>query len=277
MNVAVDCCAVTVLMPVLNPHPVFFRAAVASVLAQSFADFELLIVEDPSPRQAREFLADFRDPRIHHLENAERTSLVDQLNQGLGEARGELVARFDADDICFPDRLEKQFAYLERHPDIAVVGGQLAVIDEEGRDKGFRVYPRDHDDIVRVLRRYNALAHPTVMFRKAIVLGAGGYRYRAALVEDYELWSRLAQQGVRFANLPEAVIRYRIHPSAAKSAMVRRNLRGTLEVKNMHWRRHMNFGDRLRMWGEKLLLWLPPSWVVRLFMRTQLQSRLPTA
>src|SRR5262249_28294344 len=89
----------SVLMPVLNPHPVDFPEAVRSVVGQSFADFELLIVEAPSASRAALALQSFDDRRIRHIENTERTTLVDQLNQGIGLARSEWVARMDADDI----------------------------------------------------------------------------------------------------------------------------------------------------------------------------------
>lgn len=123
------------------------------------------------------------------------------------------------------------------------------------------------------MQRFNALAHPSVMFRKRVVLEAGGYRMPICN-EDYELWSRLASLGVRFANHPEALLRYRLHPAGMKVARLRHIIRGTLEVKNRYWRRHMGLGARLRMLGEFLLLFLPPQLVVRLFMRTHIADRL---
>jgi glycosyltransferase involved in cell wall biosynthesis len=260
-------------MPVLNPHPVYFPAAVASVLGQSFGDFELLIVEDPAPRSAAELLAGLTDPRVRHVRNARRTGLVDQLNQGLELARGGLIARFDADDLCHPDRLRQQVEWLDRHPEVAVLGSQLAVIDHDGRTVGYRSYPLTHEEIVAALPRYNALAHPSTLYRREVVLSAGGYQYRKYPAnEDYELWCRLASRGIRLANHPETLLRYRIHPEGMKAEKLRGIIRGTLEVKAMYWRR-AGWPAAFRRWGERALLGLPPGLVLRLFMALTYRRR----
>jgi glycosyltransferase involved in cell wall biosynthesis len=264
---------VSFVMPVLNPHPVFFRQAVQSVLGQTHARWELLIVEDGCPPERPDLLDGLHDPRIRYLANPTRTCLRDQLNRGLAEARADLIARLDADDLCEPDRLEKQIAYLAAHPEVAVLGSQLRVIDDRGKVLGFRSYPTGHEDILRAMQWYNALAHPSVLFRKRVITDAGGYRMPGCN-EDYELWSRLASRGVRLANHPEPLLRYRLHPAGMKVARLRQMIRGTLEVKNRYWRRHMDVGARLRMLGEFLLLFLPPQLVVRLFMRTHITDRL---
>jgi glycosyltransferase involved in cell wall biosynthesis len=261
---------VSVLMPVYDPHPLHFRQAVDSILAQSMADLELLIVEDPSPRPAGPLLAEYHDPRIRHLPRREKGTIVDSLNEGLAQARAGWVARADADDICEPDRLEKQLAFMREHPETDVLGSQIAIIDGEGAVHGRRDYPLTHDAIVRGLTRYNALAHPSVLYRRQAVIEAGGYR--GFYTEDYELWSRLARQRARFANHPEALVRYRVVPEGIRSAKVRATLRGTLEVKQLHWRGQMDLGGRLRMWAERLLLWLPPPLVLSLFLKTQFRS-----
>jgi glycosyltransferase involved in cell wall biosynthesis len=261
---------VSVVMPVYDPHPDYFREAVRSVLQQTLSDLELLVVEDTSPRSAAALLEEFDDPRIRHLLRCEKGSIVDSLNRGLEEARAEWVARADADDICEPDRLEKQFAFLRENPRVEVLGSQLAIIDARGMVEGYRNYPLSHEEIVRALARYNALAHPAVLFKKERVLGAGGYRRFYA--EDYELWSRLAKHQVRFANHPEPLVRYRVIPEGIRAAKVREALRATLEVKRLYWREEMNLGDRLQQWAERGLLYLPPRLVLWLFRKTRFRS-----
>lgn len=261
---------VSVVMPVYDPHPVYFRQALDSILGQTLSDLELIIVEDPSPRSAAELLADRNDPRVRHLVRSQKGTLVQSLNWGLTESRASWIARADADDICEPNRLEKQFAYLHEHPQIDVLGTQLTVINDAGEVTGYRTYPVEHETILRCLRRYNALAHPSVLFRKEPVLAAGGYR--PYFVEDYELWSRLAQHNIRFANHPERLVRYRVIAEGIRSAKVRDTLRGTLEVKRLYWRERMDLGSRFRAWAEQLLLWLPPQFVLSLFLKTQLGS-----
>jgi glycosyltransferase involved in cell wall biosynthesis len=266
--------AISVVLPVLEPHPIYFRQAVESILSQDRGDFELVIVEDPSPRSAGLLLADYVDSRIRHVLNSKRTSLVDQLNRGLKEARGELVARMDADDIAEPNRLRRQYDLFSRMPEVAVAGSQLRIIDEHDGHRGYRAYPVTHEAILAALPCYNPLAHPSVMFRRTIVSDAGGYRSRMHN-EDYDLWSRLAVAGHRFANHSEALLRYRVHPGAVKATRLRMMIRGTLEVKNRYWRTGMSLRNRFRMLGESCLLAMPPRLVMELFKRTAYRSELP--
>lgn len=259
---------VSVMMPVLDPDPVFFPQAVASVLGQTHQDVELVIIEAPGKRSAREMLP--ADPRVRHHANPQRTSLVDQRNQALEGARGEFVAMLDADDIAVPDRIAKQLAFLQAHPDVSLLGSQLTIIDSTGAVVGSRSYPTSHDDIVSAMTRYNAIAQPAVMARRAALVDAGGYQYRAYPVnEDYELWSRLVARGARLANHPEPLLRYRVHPSGTKAAMLKRMLRATIDVKRSYWRDRMDTRAKARLLAEYALLGLPPGVVYRLFMLTQ--------
>ncbi len=256
---------IPVLRPVVNPHPVFFLQAVHSILKQTHAQLELLIVEDPSPCAAHSLLKDIIDTRVRHIRNSERTSLVRQLNRGVAEARYELVARMDADDIAHPDRLQKQLQFLHDNPAIDVIGSHLNIIDTVGKSRGSRLYPLDHAAILRTMPFYSPLAHPTVVFRRSLVLQIGSYR--EVNPEDYDLWSRLAGAGARFANYSEPLLDYRIHPESFKSNKLSATIRGTLEVKQRYWMKEMGLRGRLRMLAEQALLWLPPKLVLRIFMR----------
>lgn len=268
--------SVSVLMPVLNPHPVYFPQAVASVVGQTLTDWELVIVEDPSPSSAAELLKPFAaDPRIRLITNPGRTGLVAQRNRTLAEARADLVAMLDADDIALPDRLEKQAEFLRRHTEVAVVGCQLRVIDPAGGEVGYRSYPTSHDDILRTMSRYNAVAQPGVTARKDSLLRHGGYGFEWP-AEDYDLWSRMLLAGERFANMERALTLYRVHPgSGSKGTRVRELLRLTTEVKRRYWRERMSWRDRLRFWGERGLRFVPPALVYRLFVA--LSYRRPVA
>jgi len=263
---------VSVLLPVKNPHPRFFSAAVRSILEQSFADFELCLVEAPSDTSAGALLSEFDDPRIRHVELAAPTTLVDQLNHGLAMARGTFVARMDADDISRSDRLEKQMQLLKEQPDVDVVGSQLDVIDEAGRTLGTRRYPVDHESIMTAMRRFNPLAHPAVMFRRETIVEAGGYRYPDRAAQDYELWCRLASLGKRFANHQEPLLKYRLHPGAIKVDRLRDTLRSTLATKQMYWRDSMTWHDRARMGLERIALHAPAGLVLWAFRKTQYQA-----
>lgn len=256
--------AVSVLMPVLNPHPAYFPEAVASVLAQTLADWELVIVEDPSAVSAGDLLKRFDDPRIRHITNPARTGLLAQRNRTLHEAQADLVAMLDADDVMMPGRLEAQVAFLANHPDIAVVGSHLRVIDPAGAEVGFRQYPTTPEAILRTMPRFNAVPQPAVTGRKAVFQALGGYQLDGP-AEDYELWSRMMLAGHRFAHLEEPLTRYRIHPHASKGKQLRLTIRNTLQVKRQHWWGRMTWKDRLRYRAEQALLGVPPGLVYRLF------------
>jgi glycosyltransferase involved in cell wall biosynthesis len=256
-------------MPVLDPQPEWFRRAVHSVLDQSLSDLELLVIEDPGKTGAAAVLDGIDDPRLHHRLNDRRAGMAAARNLGLELARAPLVAMCDADDVCAPERLAEQTAFLDRHPEVAVVGSNLAVIDAQGNPIGSRRYPSDHADIVRAMRLHNPIAHPTVMARTEVLREHGGYRDWGC--EDYELWSRLARAGQRFANLAAPLLEYRVHGQATKRRRLHSTLRDTLRVKRTYWRDELDLRARLRMFGEQVLLWLPPGLVVALFRRLQYQ------
>jgi glycosyltransferase involved in cell wall biosynthesis len=263
---------VSVVMAVKDAQPSYFRQAIQSIRLQTLAGFEFIIVEDPSPRTVAGILAETDDPRIRYYPNASRTSLVQQRNRGLAEARAPLVAVMDADDIAEPARLQKQYDYFQSHPEVDVLGSHILAIDEANRQWGFRRYPEVHTDILRALPGFSPFCQPSVMFKRDIVREAGGYRETRYPVEDYELWSRLAMRGARFANHPEVLLQYRFHPDQMKQAQLSDILRGVLDVKAMYWRDRMTRRDRLRCWLEGCLLRLPPRLVLALFVRTHFRT-----
>ncbi len=252
----------SVLMPVYKPDPRIFKEALNSILNQTFEDFELLLVEDPSPGcSAGDLIQGIRDPRIQWIRLSSRSSLVGQLNRGLKIARAPWIARMDADDIALPDRFLEQKKRIEQEPEIDVLGTQIEVIDHHSRRLGSREFPATHDEIVRALASHNPISHPSVVFRKSLALEVGGYRYPGEPAEDYELWSRLAHAGARFANLPSVQVRYRLHEQGVKAQKIRRTLEATLLTKRLHWMGHMTGSDRVQLWMERIAWLLPAKWV----------------
>lgn len=264
--------AISVLMAVWKPHPVFFPQALESVLTQTFSEFELIIVEDPSELSAEKILARYTDPRIRYFRQPRRTSLVEQKNRGLAEVRAPLVAIFDADDVCLPDRLETQHRFLLQHSEVDVLGSQVAVIDERGAHRGFRLYPLEHEGIVESMLTVVPLCHPSVTMRTDVLTAVGGYYETGYPIEDYDLWSRLAQVGARFANTEEVLLQYRVHPLQTKAIHLRDCIRGVLRVKELYWMTEMGASERLRVWAERLLLIMPSGWVYALLLRAYYHS-----
>ena len=203
---------VTVLMPAYNAGK-YIAEAIQSVLAQDFPDFELLIVDDGSTDDTREVIGRFADERIRLLRQ-ENQGISAALNAGLAEARGYYIARFDADDICLPERLTRQIGFLDANPAYVLTGSEAEYILEDGEHLfDFHCIAYSHEEIMEKLTRRCPFIHSAVMYRKKEVLDAGAYSLYAHNFEDYLLWIQLARAG-KFHNLPERLIKVRINPSS---------------------------------------------------------------
>lgn len=209
---------VSVLMPVLNGGP-FLRAAIESVLAQTHGDLELLVVDDGSSDGSPELAESVGDARVIVIRNERRAGLSAALNLALRRARGELVARLDADDVARPERIARQVEFLRRHPEAALVGSQANLVDETGAGIGTVQRPCDEIAIRWYQQLDNAFIHSAVMFRKREILdGVGGYDESLRLCEDWDLWGRvLARHGA--ANLDEPLVDYRFSLASITGAI----------------------------------------------------------
>jgi glycosyltransferase involved in cell wall biosynthesis len=204
---------VTVLLAVFNGAPLL-RESIGSILAQTFADFELLVVDDGSTDETGKILNETKDARLRVLKNERNLGLTRSLNRGLVEARGEFVARQDADDFSMPSRLEKQVAFLCRHPDVPLLGTCAWRTDPEGRVTGPNDLPATQEAIRWASVTDNPFLHTSVMFRREVVLGEfGGYDERYAICQDFELWNRIAARHP-VANLRARLVRMREHASS---------------------------------------------------------------
>ena len=206
--------AISVAMSVYNNAP-FLAEAIESILAQSFGDFEFLIVNDGSSDGSAEIIDSFaaRDSRVRPI-HQENRGLVASLNRLIAEARAPLIARMDGDDVSHPERFARQVDFLARNPDYGVVGAWATSIDEQGRncDTGGLDQPTDHDGFLDAMKDKALMCHPSVMMRTEVVRSAGGYRAAFRHCEDYDLWLRLAEH-TRLCSLPERLILYRYSDS----------------------------------------------------------------
>ncbi|HEX7155403.1 MAG TPA: glycosyltransferase [Thermoanaerobaculia bacterium] len=208
----------------------YFDETIVSVLSQSFRDFEYLMINDGPAAQAEAIERKYNDPRIRIITTTKPLGLSGSRDAGLREARAELIAFIDSDDFCLPDRLAKQIAFLDAHPDHILVGGGLRFIDEQSHTIGSRGYVQSDEEIKRSIVVANCIAQPSVMARTAKLLEAGGYTRDFPAAEDYDLWLRLAKLG-KFHNLPEQLTAYRIHAAAGKNVLLRPALRDTTRLK----------------------------------------------
>lgn len=202
--------AVTVLMPVYNAEK-YLREAIESVLLQSFADFEFLIINDASTDTSVDIIQSFSDPRIKLVENERNLGISATLNKGISLASTDLIARMDADDISYPARLQKQVQHFSEHPDCVLVSAEAREISEEGTELSVDHFEPSHFHYMLNFQCW--IYHPTVMYRKQAVEREGGYTERYC--EDYDLWWKMSRKS-EIGHLPEVLLDYR-HSSKSLS------------------------------------------------------------
>lgn len=206
---------VTVLMSVYNGQR-YLRQSVESILGQTFTDFEFVIINDGSTDNSRDILLSYRDPRMIVIDNDKNVGLTRSLNRGLSLARGEYVARQDADDISLPTRLEKQAKYLDTHLPVAVLGTQARNINAQGRIFTSFGWERSLNEIgIRWLCMFESpFIHSSVMMRRNIIRDEyKGYDPDYVSSQDYELWTRVVYK-YACSNLGEHLIYFRVHPES---------------------------------------------------------------
>lgn len=229
--------AISVAMSVYNGER-FLATAIESVLAQTFGDFEFLIVDDGSRDATPAILRDFQkaDSRVRPVVRENR-GLIASLNEMLAAARAPIIARMDADDICQPERFERQLAFLTAHPDHGVVGSWSEDIGEDG-EPIFRTgaeHPLTHEDVLCAIEAgRHVICHPAAMYRRDVVLSVGGYHAAFRHCEDYDLWLRLASV-TKLANIPERLLRYRRYDGQVSNRHATEQQLGTA-IAQLAWR-----------------------------------------
>jgi glycosyltransferase involved in cell wall biosynthesis len=207
---------VSVVMPVYNVAP-YVAATIGSVLAQTFTDFELLVLDDCSTDGTAAVVQALRDPRIRFLQNARNLGRAGTDNAALPHVRGEFIAKMDGDDLCHPERLARQVAYLDSHPEVNVMG---AWMQNFGASTYLNRYPTT-PAAAQVLTLFTLpTGNPSVMLRTRL-LREQGMTYDESLrqTEDYDFFARYVRE-LRIATLPEALIQYRVPPDAGKATIL---------------------------------------------------------
>jgi len=208
---------VSVVMSVYNGH-IKLSETIDSVLSQTLENFEFILIDDGSTDCALEILKEYKekDPRVLLIQNGENLGLAASLNKGIQIARGEYIARIDADDICLPERFEKQVRFLEQNPSILILGSNITQIDDEGNPIREIRYATDPNEL-----RWNMLfgisgviAHPCAMIR-AQVFREGGFYKLIRSSQDLELWSRYINNSpLPIYNLQESLVKCRWHKNS---------------------------------------------------------------
>ena len=221
-------------MSVHNAAP-WLREAMESVLAQTAADLELIVIDDGSTDATPDVLAAISDPRLR-VERQEWRGLTQSLNRALRLANAPLLARMDADDVSLPERFERQLAFLDAHPDVGLLGTGCHEISGAGEILRTISPPGDDGAIRRALIRRNPFVHSSVMMRRAALERVGGYDEFLRVAQDYDLWMRMSRV-TRLANLPEPLVLRRLTSGMVSRACDTERLRAELRIKRQALRR----------------------------------------
>lgn len=200
--------SISIIMPVWNGEK-YLAAAIDSLLAQTFTDFELLVIDDGSTDRTPEILRAYTDPRLRVL-RLDHAGIVVALNHGLAQARAEWIARMDADDLSLPRRLERQWQSVSRRPQAVLCHTAVTIFGDDQLRPGESRLPRSRSYTALQLCFRCPIVHSTVLFKKSVARAVGGYLPEERHAEDFSLWGRLLEQG-EFIALTERLVRFRWH------------------------------------------------------------------
>ena len=246
---------ITVLMPVHNGGQ-YLKQALDSLFNQTFKDFELLVVDDASTDDSKNIVVSYKDVRLRMIENVSNIGIAQSLNRGVADAKGRYIVRMDADDVCFPQRLQRLLDFMRLHPEVAVAGSWAKLT---GKYSEIERRPIGSGCVKASLCLYNPLIHPSVIIRKDVLTNYGiKYDRHFSRSEDYDLWSRLSEVAA-IDNIAEVLLNYRVHGNSITAAasnvmedqsmdIMRRELHKigiTPSKEELRFHRNVCHGDRL--------------------------------
>ncbi|OYT69781.1 MAG: hypothetical protein CFK52_12965 [Chloracidobacterium sp. CP2_5A] len=217
----------------------YLGEAIASILNQTLDDFELIVVDDASTDASPEVARGFGDPRLRYFRNETNCGHAPSLNRGIVEAQGRHVALMDSDDISLPERLERQVAFLEANPEVALCGGWVETF---GAREELRRFPREPEEVNARLLTECPFSTPTILMRRQATAGRRFDFERFGLAFDYAYWVEVAAAAA-VANLPQTLLKYRIHEGQTTVARRAGQLAGTRIVLQRQLERLLGYGD----------------------------------
>lgn len=203
---------VSVVMATFNEPKKFIEESISSILNQTYSNLELLIADDSTKQETISTIDEYaaKDSRVIIIRKAERMGFVKSLNEAMRQAKGEYIARMDGDDISISERFKIQLDFAKKNPDVDVFGGDMDIIDENGKVQSERHYPTTPSAIKRKFVFRSPFAHPTIMFRRSIIDSGFLYNPEYKRAEDVDFLFRLYGNGFKFGNTGEKLLRYRV-------------------------------------------------------------------
>jgi glycosyltransferase involved in cell wall biosynthesis len=191
----------------------FIREAIESVLAQSFTNWELIIVDDASTDNTKSVVDEYiaKDSRIRYFKNEKNLGIAKTRNKGLELARGEYIAPLDSDDVWLDkNKLQKQVEFLDINQDYALLGGGIMHIDAKSKNIKKVLYPVYDSTIRNIILQFNPFPQSSLLYRKKVALECGGYSENYKICDDYDLWLKMGLKH-KFTNIPQVLAGYRVH------------------------------------------------------------------
>ena len=238
---------VSVIMSVYKEPIEWLKASIESILNQTFKDFEFIIVlDEPNNHEAEKIILEYasKDPRIIFIKNNANIGLTESLNKALKIARGKYIARMDADDIALEHRLENQVNFLEKNPDIYLVGSAVYKMDEDGNIFGemHPPYLNNFKDLEKIMICGRTIAfHPTWLFRRELIEKVGVYRL--LLAQDFDFLLRVLDAGFKISNINEPLLKYRIGKLNISSRKAFEQYKSALYAIKLHKQRRLYGSD----------------------------------
>ncbi len=254
---------ISVILPVYNAEK-YLTEALESLRYQTYSHFEVIAIDDASSDGSYKILQKYSrlDPRFRIFHHQINQKIAKTLNFGLTKAKGQYIARMDADDVCLPSRFQKQLKYLLSHPGVVIVGGQCLTTDKDNKLTGQKTFPTNHIDIHDRMYTANPIQHPSVMINRSLLPETFSW-YNPTLppAEDLDLYFRLGKYGL-YANLKSFVLIYRQHSDSATFKNPKHTFQITEKVRRLAISKHgyrPSLKARLIALAQKLVVSLIPS------------------
>lgn len=230
---------VSVILPAYNAEATIAET-IQSIIDQTYTNWELVVINDGSTDNTEKIVKSFYDVRIKYFENEGNKKLIYTLNRGLNLASGKYIARMDADDICKPQRFEKQVSFMETHREVIVCGTQIDYFGSKANIYRKLKFPTNDKDLKEMLATSTCFAHPSVMIRRDVLIKSGVlYDMRYKNAEDYCLWIDLASYG-KYANLEESLLLYRISDTQISQPNNLQTMKSVIACKKKYVRTYLN-------------------------------------
>ncbi|KKP94042.1 MAG: Glycosyl transferase family 2 [Parcubacteria group bacterium GW2011_GWA1_36_12] len=250
---------ISVIMSVYNGMP-YLQEAVKSILNQTYKDFEFIIVDDASTDDSLKYLKGINDKRIKILSNEKNLGLAVSLNKALNAARGEYIARMDADDISKPERLHIQLNFMELNPQIDICGSFVSVIDENGKLVGSIKKPTTDDKIKKQIYWLTPLLHPTWFAKKEVFTKLKGYDEKWDYVEDFEFLIRA--KDFKMANISKYLLFFRSQKERRSQKTIEKIYRNSLKLRQKIFREQkLGFSYLPILVRSYISTYLLPTWL----------------